>query len=85
MVQGLEYEAVCIAGAVEGIIPHYKNTSIGELEEERRLFYVGMTRAKRYLAISTVRKRYEEETKASRFIDEMIFRPSLNQFQKILL
>lgn len=80
--KGLEYEAVCIAGAVEGIIPHYKSTSIGELEEERRLFYVGMTRAKRYLAISTVRKRYEEETKASRFIDEMIFRPSLNQFQK---
>ena len=55
-------EVVCIAGAVEGIIPHYKSIVL-RIKEERRLFYVGMIRAKRYLAISTVRKRYEEETK----------------------
>ena len=44
--KGLEFEAVCIAGAVDGIIPHYKSQGISGLEEERRLFYVAMTRAK---------------------------------------
>ncbi|HHW68079.1 MAG TPA: ATP-dependent helicase [Epulopiscium sp.] len=80
--KGLEFEAVCIAGAVEGVIPHNKSTSPAELEEERRLFYVGITRAKKYLAISTVKKRYEEEVKPSRFIEEMTKKPSTEEFQK---
>ena len=69
--KGLEFEAVCIAGAVDGIIPHYKSQGISGLEEERRLFYVAMTRAKKYLALSTVKKRYEEEVKPSCFIEDL--------------
>lgn len=80
--KGLEFEGVCIAGAVEGVIPHSKSTTIGELEEERRLFYVGMTRAKRHLVISMVKKRYEEKVEPSRFIEEMILKPSIDGFQK---
>ncbi|NLM13309.1 MAG: ATP-dependent helicase, partial [Epulopiscium sp.] len=80
--KGLEFEAVCIAGAVEGVIPHNKSSSPAELEEERRLFYVGITRAKKYLAISTVKKRYEEEVEPSRFIDEMSKKPELEEFCK---
>lgn len=80
--KGLEFEAVCIAGTVEGVIPHNKSSSPAELEEERRLFYVGITRAKKYLAISTVKKRYEEEVEPSRFIEEMTKKPSLEEFHK---
>lgn len=48
--KGLEFDAVFITGMEEGILPHYK--SLGDpdqMEEERRLCYVGMTRARRYL------------------------------------
>lgn len=78
--KGLEFEAVCIAGAVEGIIPHNKSSSLSELEEERRLFYVGLTRAKSHLTISIIKKRYEEEVKPSRFIEEMGLKTSVNEF-----
>jgi DNA helicase-2/ATP-dependent DNA helicase PcrA len=50
--KGLEYEAIIIIDANEGIIPHWKADTEKELEEERRLFYVAMTRAKKYLFIT---------------------------------
>lgn len=50
--KGLEYEAVFIIGAEDNIIPLSRATTPAEIAEERRLLYVGMTRAKQYLNIS---------------------------------
>jgi DNA helicase-2/ATP-dependent DNA helicase PcrA len=54
--KGLEFDVVFIAGASEGEIPHYYSVKEGRLEEEKRLFYVGLTRAKKKLFISGYRK-----------------------------
>ncbi len=67
--KGLEFEAVFLPAMVEGVVPHEKGME--EIEEERRLFYVAMTRAGEKLCLSAVRKRYEKETKPSRFLAEM--------------
>ncbi|GKX30365.1 DNA helicase [Vallitalea longa] len=69
--KGLEFDVVWITGAVEGLIPHEKSNREREIEEERRLFYVGMTRAKEYLYISYVDNRYDELAQQSRFLDEI--------------
>ena len=50
-------------------MPHEKG--LEQIEEERRLFYVAMTRAGEKLCLSAVRKRYDKETKPSRFLAEM--------------
>ncbi len=57
--KGLEYEVVYVAGCEDGIIPHARALEEGEgnLEEERRLFYVAITRARRRLLISSCRRR----------------------------
>ena len=50
--KGLEWDAVFIIGLTEGLFPHQRSLDTLEmLEEERRLFYVAMTRARRHLAI----------------------------------
>ena len=51
--KGLEWDAVFLVGLVEGTLPiQYAEGDQAALEEERRLFYVGITRARRWLALS---------------------------------
>ncbi|MDR1530918.1 MAG: ATP-dependent helicase [Clostridiales bacterium] len=70
--KGLEFDNVFVASVVEGSIPHGRCASDAELEEERRLFYVAVTRAKENLYISVVHSRYEKETVPSRFVNDFI-------------
>lgn len=70
--KGLEFDTVFICGSVEGLSPYVKGDCEGEdLEEERRLYYVAMTRAKRELYISIPKHRYGKAVKPSRFIEEL--------------
>jgi DNA helicase II / ATP-dependent DNA helicase PcrA len=55
--KGLEYEVVFIIGCEEGVFPHARSVEEGSLEEERRLCYVGTTRAKRLLYLTSARQR----------------------------
>ena len=68
--KGLEYRFVYIIDANEGITPHRKAALEADLEEERRMFYVAMTRAKERLCICSVRERYGRKQEPSRFIRE---------------
>lgn len=67
--KGLEFQAVFLPALVEGVVPHEKGME--EMEEERRLFYVAVTRAAERLCLSAMRRRYEKETKPSRFLTEI--------------
>ena len=74
--KGLEFDAVFLVGLEEGLLPHSRSlTSAEGLEEERRLCYVGMTRAKGVLHLSWARSRQvfgqRRLTEKSRFIDEV--------------
>jgi DNA helicase II / ATP-dependent DNA helicase PcrA len=74
--KGLEYPAVFIAGMEEGLFPHSRSQDSGEdVEEERRLCYVGMTRARRllYLTNTLSRELYgvRQESRPSRFLAEI--------------
>ena len=74
--KGLEFPAVFIVGLEDGLFPHSRSaTDPAELEEERRLAYVAMTRAERYLYITHAMKRrvYGEElaSEPSQFLNEM--------------
>jgi len=74
--KGLEFPLVFIVGMEEGILPHHRRgEEIADLEEERRLFYVGMTRAKERLFLSRAEKRYTfgvgRANLSSRFLDEI--------------
>ena len=55
--KGLEFDACVIAGVEEGLIPHYRHAGFDDLEEERRLFYVGLTRARTRLLLTVCRTR----------------------------
>ncbi|MDF2537350.1 MAG: hypothetical protein K0S76_371 [Herbinix sp.] len=70
--KGLEFKVVYIVDANEGITPHKKAVLEADVEEERRLFYVAMTRAKEYLYILSAKERYNKEMDCSRFIGEII-------------
>ena len=67
--KGLEFPAVFLPTLAEGVVPHEKG--LEQIEEERRLFYVAMTRAGEKLCLSAVRKRYEKERTPSRFLADM--------------
>jgi len=73
--KGLEFRAVFIIGCEDGNLPHEHSIDEGSLEEERRLMYVGITRAKErlYLSHSAETKRWGEHMHLlpSRFIDEL--------------
>jgi ATP-dependent DNA helicase Rep len=73
--KGLEYPHVFMVGVEEDILPHRNSIEDDNIEEERRLAYVGITRAKRTLTISLAarRKQFGESnpTTPSRFIDEL--------------
>ena len=71
--KGLEYKTVIIIGANEGISPYQKAFLQEDLEEERRLFYVAMTRAKDNLHIFAVRERFGRAADISRFLGEIGF------------
>ena len=71
--KGLEFPVVFVVGAEEGIFPGIR--AIGEaeeMEEERRLFYVAMTRAKDRLHVCYAKERYGKEQERSRFIGEYL-------------
>lgn len=68
--KGLEYRVVFLPNANEGITPHGRAVLDADIEEERRLFYVAMTRAKTHLHISFVRERFNREMAPSRFVKE---------------
>lgn len=73
--KGLEYKHVFLVGVEEGILPHRESTDPTKIEEERRLMYVGITRAQRTLNISWCERRKQAREfvpcEPSRFIDEM--------------
>ena len=69
--KGLEYEVVILPDVNEGITPYKKAVSADELEEERRMFYVALTRAKQYLHVFSVVRLHGKEMEESRFVKEM--------------
>ena len=69
-VKGLEYDIVYILNVNEGSIPYRKAVLAEAVEEERRLFYVGMTRARRKQVLAYVNRQYEKEREPSRFLEE---------------
>ena len=69
--KGLEFERVFLPDVNEDVIPHKKSMKEEDVEEERRLFYVGVTRAKKYLHILSVKKLYNKDSRPSRFVEEL--------------
>ena len=68
--KGLEYDNVYIIDVNEGIMPYKKAVLDNEVEEERRMFYVGMTRAKKKLHLYSIEQLNHKNTDISRFIRE---------------
>jgi len=73
--KGLEYDAIFIIGCEEGVFPHSRSIEEGNLEEERRLAYVGVTRARKRLTMTCARSRSLHGTSGwnlpSRFLREV--------------
>jgi DNA helicase-2/ATP-dependent DNA helicase PcrA len=74
--KGLEFDAVFLAGMEDGLLPHANSRDEPEgIEEERRLAYVGMTRARQWLALTGARSRFlfgqRQPTTLSRFLEEL--------------
>jgi DNA helicase-2/ATP-dependent DNA helicase PcrA len=73
--KGLEYDVVFIIGCEDGVFPHSRSIEAGDVEEERRLCYVGMTRARKQLFITHARTRALHGSRnwnmPSRFLSEI--------------
>ena len=67
--KGLEFTEVFLLNVNEGMIPYQRAVMDAEIEEERRLFYVGMTRAKKKLHLFWVMERYNRSMQPSRFLE----------------
>jgi superfamily I DNA/RNA helicase len=72
--KGLEFPVVFLCGVEEDILPHHRSVG-GDVDEERRLFYVGITRAREQLVLTAVRNRTRHreriQCRYSRFVDEI--------------
>jgi DNA helicase II / ATP-dependent DNA helicase PcrA len=79
--KGLEYDTVFVLGVVDGSIPHdfaleeFRNGNVDALEEERRLLYVAMTRAKHHLYLSILENRRGKIANRSRFLTNLLKKP----------
>lgn len=83
--KGLEFQAVFVIDAVEGVTPYVKSETEDELEEERRMFYVAITRAKDRLYLLWPKKRYGKKQKKSRYLDEtIVLNERLSAGQKVI-
>jgi len=73
--KGLEFPFVFIVGMEDGLLPHEQSLKEGSMEEERRLFYVALTRGRRHVSLfetlSRTRNGKERECKTSRFLNEI--------------
>ena len=70
--KGLEFDTVFIIGANESIVPYKKAEMKEEIEEERRMFYVAMTRAKKRLVICYTKEKNGKKIDVSRFVNEIL-------------
>lgn len=70
--KGLEFPVVYLPGVQEDILPNWNAINAGSVEEERRLFYVGVTRAERQLTLTAAQYRGEYVSQRSRFADELL-------------
>lgn len=70
--KGLEYQVVFLIDVNEGVSPYRKAVLEEELEEERRMFYVGMTRAKEHLHLYSVKEQFGKKREPSRFLGEYL-------------
>lgn len=89
--KGLEFKNVYIIGVNEGTVPHEKSYYVedekiknDQIEEERRLFYVGITRAQERLCISSTLNKYGKKVQKSTFIDD-IKRPTEKELNSIVI
>ena len=73
--KGLEFETVFIPGLVEGELPRRRSVQEGRIDEERRLFYVALTRARKRLFLSTYGRDDYGPTRPSRLLEPL--RPAL--------
>lgn len=81
-VKGLEYQQVYIMDVNEGSIPYHKAVADRDMEEERRMFYVGMTRAKKELHLYSVKEKFGKKQEPSRFLLELEEAPKRNGRKK---
>lgn len=71
-VKGLEFDTVFVISVIEDIVPHERSIFAQEIEEERRLFYVALTRAKNRLFVSIPEFKHDKKTEPSRFLKNII-------------
>lgn len=69
--KGLEFDVVFIPDVNEGVVPYQKSVESGHVEEERRLMYVAMTRARDHLHLSYTKQRFHKDADPSRFLEEL--------------
>lgn len=69
-IKGLEFDKVFLMNVNEGTIPYHKAVTDSDIEEERRLLYVGMTRARKELSLLFIKEHHDKQLEVSRFLKE---------------